>query len=119
LASQVSCRGTSDLALGQLKFSGNSIRLKRDHLLYHGTLLYGFPLGLIDRCLAMPPRRPEYRQGRPHRAFLTNLPLDAAVLRQSLLAAWDATQQRPDWPHELTARLAAEKYNRRQWNEGC
>jgi len=54
----VQCCGTSDLALGALKFSGNSARCRRNYLLYHGTLLYDFPLELIDRCLAMPPRMP-------------------------------------------------------------
>ena len=50
------CDGTSDLVLGGRKVSGNSLRAKREHLLYHGTLLYDFPLELIARCLAMPPR---------------------------------------------------------------
>ena len=47
LAAGIAVRGTSDLAIGDRKFSGNSLRMKRAHLLYHGTLLYGFPLELI------------------------------------------------------------------------
>ena len=43
----VCCRGISDLVVGDLKFSGNSVRCKRQYLLYHGTLLYDFPLGRI------------------------------------------------------------------------
>ena len=117
LVAGVRCRGTSDLAIAGRKFSGNSVRCKRDHLLYHGTLLYDFPLDLAGRCLAMPPRQPEYREGRPHGSFITNLPLDAATIRRALTAAWDATEPLTDWPRELTARLAAEKYGRRQWNE--
>ena len=31
--------------MGELKFSGNSLRVRRTHLLYHGTLLYDFSLG--------------------------------------------------------------------------
>lgn len=112
----VRCRGISDLAMGDLKFSGNSLRLKRDHLLYHGTLLCGFPLALIDRCLRMPPRQPEYRNGRCHAAFVANLPLDATAVRRALIAAWGATEPLVDWPRELTARLAAEKYARRDWS---
>ena len=46
----------SDLVLGDLKFSGNSARCRRRWLLYHGTLLYDFPLALVARCLKMPPR---------------------------------------------------------------
>ena len=110
-------QGISDLAVGRQKFSGNSVRCRRDHLLYHGTLLYDFPLELIERCLAMPPRQPDYRQRRPHGSFLGNLPLDGPTLRNVLTAAWGVRQSPVDWPRELTARLAAEKYGRSQWNE--
>ncbi len=47
LVSDIARRGTSDLAIGDRKFSGNSLRLKRRNLLYHGTLLYDFPLDLV------------------------------------------------------------------------
>ncbi len=56
----VRCCGTSDLAIDGRKFSGNSARCRRGHLLYHGTLLYDFPLRLVGRCLNMPPRTPDY-----------------------------------------------------------
>ena len=111
------CRGTSDLAVGELKFSGNSIRMKRDHLLYHGTLLYDFPLELIERCLRMPPRTPDYRRRRSHGAFVTNLPLAALEIRSLLIAAWDAVEPLGRWPRERTARLVDERYARREWNE--
>ena len=113
----VTCRGTSDLALDRRKFSGNSVRAKRDHFLYHGTLLYDFPLELVDRCLKPPPRQPEYRQGRSHAEFVTNVPLSAAQIRQALVAAWDAEATRGEWPGPQTARLAAERYGRREWSE--
>ncbi|MFH1264595.1 MAG: lipoate--protein ligase family protein [Planctomycetota bacterium] len=117
LAPEVACRGISDLASGELKFSGNSLRCKRGHLLYHGTLLHEFPLELIGECLAMPPRQPEYRNGRAHGAFVGNLPLPAAALRRALVAAWDAHEPLPDWPRDATARLVAQTYGRREWNE--
>ena len=112
----VQCRGTSDLALGELKFSGNSARLRRNHLLYHGTLLYDFPLELIERLLAMPPRMPDYRQWRPHEGFVTNLPLDRETIRRALLTAFDAGEPRDAWPEQRTAQLVAEKYGRPEWN---
>ena len=81
----VRCRGTSDLVLDDskkcpptspdgtcnpglekppaLKVSGNSVRVKRNWLLYHGTLLYNFPIDLIEACLPIPPRQPDYRAG--------------------------------------------------------
>jgi len=113
----VRCRGVSDLAIGELKFSGNSIRLKREHLLYHGTLLYDFPLELIDRYLAMPPRQPPYRDSREHGDFVANLSLEAAIIREALIAAWDASEPYAHWPQQRTARLVAQKYSRREWNE--
>ena len=114
------CRaGISDLVLGerQSKFSGNSLRCKRDHFLYHGTLLYNFPLDEITALLKMPSRQPAYRQARSHRDFLTNLPLEREAVRQALIEAFDARQPRTNWPRELTGRLASEKYCRFEWNE--
>jgi lipoate-protein ligase A len=117
LAPGVQCCGTSDLALGEQKFSGNSVRCRRDHFLYHGTLLYDFPLSLIDRYLAMPARMPLYRAGRPHSDFVMNLPLKAEAIRRALVAAWDARQPCDDWPAQGTAHLVVEKYSQPQWNE--
>lgn len=117
LVPEVQCCGTSDLALGLRKFSGNSVRCKRGHLLYHGTLLYAFPLELIDLCLRMPPRQPSYRQRRPHAAFLINLPLPRAEIRRALVTAWQATEPVTDWPRDLCRRLTNEKYGKTEWNE--
>jgi lipoate-protein ligase A len=117
LVAEVTCRGTSDLAVGDLKFSGNSVRCKRDHFLYHGTILYDFPLELMDQCLAMPPRQPDYRGGRAHRGFVTNLPLPPGTIGAALIAAWGATQPCTEWPRAATDRLAAEKYDCPEWNE--
>jgi lipoate---protein ligase len=112
----VQSRGTSDLAIGERKFSGNSVRCRRSHFLYHGTLLYDFPLELIEQCLAMPPRMPDYRDRRPHDGFVVNLPLTPAVIRQALVEAWDARQPYRDWPAQRTAQLVADKYGQAQWN---
>ncbi len=113
----VRCQGTSDIAIDDgnsppRKFSGNSIRVKRTHLLYHGTILYDFPLDQIEQCLKTPPRMPDYRNARDHTSFLTNLPLPAATIRQSLVAAWDATEPLRDWPQERCKQLVAECYQR-------
>jgi len=113
----VRCQGISDLAVGDLKCSGNSVRLKREHMLYHGTLLYDFPLELIEQCLTMPPRMPEYRGGRSHERFVANLPIDAATMRKVLLAAWQADEPCNDWPKQRVGELVAEKYDRAEWNE--
>jgi lipoate-protein ligase A len=115
--SGVARAGISDLVLAGKKFSGNSLRCKRSHFLYHGTLLYQFPLEKVSEFLKIPSRQPAYRAQRNHADFLTNLPLDTVTLRQSLTAAFSATEDCPNWPRALTARLVAEKYSRADWNE--
>lgn len=117
LAPGIGRAGTSDLTLGDRKFSGNSVRCKRGHLLYHGTLLYDFPLELIGECLARPPREPGYRQSRPHDRFVTNLGASAAELRESLVAAW-GVKPGGGWPRERVAQLVESKYGRDEWNLG-
>jgi lipoate-protein ligase A len=108
-------QGLSDLAIADQKISGNSMRCKRNGFLYHGTLLYDFPLDLIEACLNMPPRQPEYRAGRSHDDFVMNAPASADDLRQALIAAWDANMEFTDWPREETVRLAIEKYSQEEW----
>jgi lipoate---protein ligase len=110
-------RGICDLAIGPRKVSGNSLRVKRDHLLYHGTILYDFALESIGRLLTMPPRQPGYRQSRPHDTFVANLPMRAEEIRQALRKAWQAEEIRSRWPREMTAQLVQEKYERKEWNE--
>lgn len=108
--------GTSDLAIVGRKFSGNSLRVKRTHLVYHGTLLYDFPLDLVGRVLRTPPRQPEYRAGRAHGDFVTNLPLGREELRRAVIEAFGACEPLADWPREATAALAREKYAHAEWN---
>lgn len=115
--------GTSDLtfvekaaAAPARKFSGNSLRAKRTHLLYHGTLLYDFDLALIATCLREPPRQPEYRQARRHGDFVTNLPLARETLIEAIDAAWPTKNTLANWPHKRVASLVTERFNRDDWN---
>jgi lipoate---protein ligase len=108
--------GTSDLVASGRKVSGNSLRCKRDHLLYHGTLLYNFDLALVGELLRMPPRQPEYRAGRDHGQFLANLPSGADALRQALAVTFRASALLADWPRDETERLVAARYSQRAWN---
>ncbi len=104
--------GISDLATDGRKFSGNAQQRKRTHFLHHGTLLYGFDLAKISQYLKTPPRQPEYRQGRPHQAFLMNLPTDATELKKRLSHHWQAFEEMMVWPQEKVQELVAEKYGR-------
>jgi lipoate-protein ligase A len=112
----VELSGTSDLTLGGRKFSGNSLRCRRDSLLYHGTVLYDADLTQIAACLTMPPRQPEYRRHRSHLDFLMNLPVDPVDLRQALQRVWECEQTVTNWPMETTERLLRERYSRAEWS---
>jgi lipoate-protein ligase A len=109
LVANVDRQGTCDLVVWPNKFSGNSVRCRRNALLYHGTLLYDFPLELVSKCLKAPPREPEYRAGREHAAFVMNLPVTAAAMKRGLRAAWQADGVRADWPEGKVRELVAER----------
>lgn len=108
--------GTSDLALGGRKFSGNSLRCKREYFLYHGTLLYDFDLSLISSLLGVPPRVPEYRENRPHQEFVTNLQVSREPLANCLVRAFGASETIADWPTDRMQRLVEQRYGRDSWN---
>ncbi len=116
--------GTSDLvraAAGQQvarKFSGNSLRVKRTHFLYHGTLLYSFDLSLIAACLRTAPRQPDYRSGRDHADFVTNLQLQHNTLATALASAWPTTAELTAWPRARVTELLRERYQLSEWNLG-
>ena len=55
------------------KFSGNAQRRRRHALVFHGTILYGFDLSLIDALLKFPSAQPEYRASRSHSEFVRNI----------------------------------------------
>ena len=74
--SAATLQGTCDLTIDGCKFSGNSLRIARQHLLYHGTILYQANLDLLSDCLRNAPRQPKYRAGRGHRQFVKNIQVD-------------------------------------------
>jgi len=110
-------RGISDLVYQGRKVSGSGQRRRRRNVLVHGTLLYGFDVGLIERYLPLPipKRRPAYRRDRSHREFVGNLPVDPKVLHTALRAAWDADKARGSWPVDRISCLVRERYTSRRW----
>ncbi|MGC3961253.1 MAG: lipoate--protein ligase family protein [Verrucomicrobiota bacterium] len=112
--SHVSVRGHTDLALGNLKFSGNAQRRRKNFLLFHGTLLLNFDLPLISEVLNMPSLQPDYREGRGHNQFIMNLGLPAKTVKHALIAEWGATAaSTPPMPIPPDMLL---KYNSVEWN---
>ncbi len=113
--SGIAHEGTSDLAWNGRKFSGNSLRRGRHGSLYHGTMLYDFPLQLVTELLASPPRQPAYRRQRSHGAFITNLPLTREALSVAIEQAWQTSERRQDLPRARVRRLARERYDNSEW----
>jgi lipoate-protein ligase A len=143
LGRPVQVRGHTDLAVGDRKFSGNAQRRFRNTVLFHGAILLSADLPLLARYLNFPSKQPDYRQGRGHLDFVTNLELSAAVVKTALQHAWLSPEpcssrgneahsfsggedqslvtSAATWPgnrfSESIAKLVAEKYSRIEWNE--
>ncbi len=88
----VAQRGVSDLVLGERKIGGSCIWRTRGLLYYSTTVLVDPDLDLVERYLPHPPREPEYRAGRAHRAFMGSLRAagladDSAALAGALKSA--------------------------------
>ena len=111
--------GHTDLALeaaaGQRKFSGNAQRRRRTSLLFHGTILNSFDLALLEHFLPHPSAEPEYRAGRRHADFVTNLAVEPAAIEGALRAAWGALSPTDAIPVPAVADLAATRYARPDW----
>ena len=114
--SVVSVQGHTDLALDGVKFSGNAQRRKRRCLLFHGTILLNLDLALVEQLLPMPSRQPTYRQNRPHRDFIRNLPLSAGAVKRALAGTWFAEPADAPGLDEAIETLVVAKYGRRNWN---
>lgn len=112
---EVSVRGHTDLAIGELKFSGNAQRRKRRFLLFHGTFLLRFDLALLEKYLPLPSRQPTYRHSRSHTSFVTNLGLPAERVKGALQAVWTATDPLPAPPAEAISALVCDKYETNEW----
>lgn len=108
-------QGTSDLTAGDLKFSGNSQRRRKRYLLFHGTVLYDFDLDLVSECLGRPEKMPEYREGREHGRFVTNIAVDGAQAKREIAKVWGAMIELRDWPRERTRELARGRYSNQEW----
>lgn len=114
----VEIQGHTDLAVRNLKISGNSQRRKKRWLLFHGTFLLAPGMDLMEKVLRMPSREPGYRNKRTHREFLGRVPASPQAIRQAMRATWNANRILPEnrLPHDLIQQLVAEKYSRDEWN---
>ncbi len=109
--------GTSDLTCCGKKFSGNSLRCRRNAIVYHGTLLYGMSIGFIESCLNRPVRQPDYRQDRSHRDFLCGLPVSRNALEAALATQWGAGEPDSQPPLAACHHLVHQKYSQAAWTQ--
>ena len=116
LGEPVIIAGHTDLATGNLKFSGNAQRRKSRHFLFHGTILLDFDLELVQRLLRVPSKEPNYRGKRSHRDFIRNLPVARADVKNALCAAWHAGDVAASIEAGALDELIAERYGRDAWN---
>ena len=116
LGIKIEFQGTCDLTFENRKFSGNSLRCKRDWMLYHGTILYDFDLDLISKCLKSPNRQPEYRKDREHGTFVRNVAVNVGHLKGELSNVWRADSMYELVPLSLTQDLVVNKYSQMSWN---
>lgn len=120
LPDPVVIRGHTDLAVNrrgtELKFSGNAQRRRRHFLLFHGTILTRFDVGLVGRVLRFPSKVPDYRAGRTHGEFVANTGLDRSLVEAALRAEWKA-QPAPN-PAPVAAFQSAweSRYSRPEWH---
>ena len=112
----VTFAGTCDLVVNGKKISGNSVRVARNNLLYHGTLLLNKDLELVDKLLKHPPREPDYRHGRRHLDFIDNCHLQYETVVDSLRWTWRATTTMQTIPETLVQQLVRDKYSLPSWN---
>jgi lipoate-protein ligase A len=110
---------TSDLTLDGRKISGNAQARKRKYFLHHGTFLYDFDLERVSSYLKHPGKEPEYRKGRTHKNFLTNIPISRedlmGLVKEVFSCREDILEIRKDDLRVLN-RLIADKYSSDRWN---
>lgn len=116
LKAPVEVQGHTDLAIGGLKFSGNSQRRKKRFLLFHGSFLLDLDIDMVEQTLRFPSRQPDYRFNRSHSDFLLNLKVPSALIKNALRKSWNANQLLPEIPAPAIASLEREKYSRAEWN---
>jgi len=116
LKREVQVRGHTDLAVDNLKISGNAQRRKRDYLIFHGAFLLDLDLELVERTLLAPTKQPDYRLNRSHTSFLLNLGCAHADLKAALRHALDSFTPLQEVPSQRVASLVRDKYSLDTWN---
>jgi lipoate---protein ligase len=116
----VTLEGRGDLVLDDRKCGGSAQRRLKRWFMVHCSILYDFPIERIVRYLAIPRRQPEYRQGRDHHEFLSNVGLPRNILLDAIRGdclCGPGRSETPAVPLAVMESLLAEKFANRAWIE--
>ena len=119
----------NDLVIAGKKFSGNAMALRKNRLLFHGTLLFDTDLEILDQVLRGPAVEIESKGVKSVRSRVTNLKeyfpaeMDILQFKQSmkglLLADSPAATYTPSLEDlDAIQELVKTKYETWQWNYG-
>jgi lipoate---protein ligase len=111
-------QGICDLTVDNRKCSGNALRITRDAVLYHGTILYDFDLSLLANCLRYAPRQPAYRENRDHTQFVTNVDVDIDRLKSDIVDQFTAVgNDSADAFADAIRQLRGDRYDQELWHK--
>jgi len=106
----------NDYCFGTRKFGGNAQAITRQRWAHHTSFLWQYSPANLLRYLQMPDRVPEYRQGRDHDSFVTNMAdhyngADRAVFEDAVvsqLSRWFTAVHIVQYPHDIAPILERE-----------
>lgn len=81
--------GISDLAVDGKKIGGSAQKRGKRFFLFHGTLLCGLDITLVERYLRAPADQPDYRAGRAHELFVENLVIGRERAIDAIMEAFE------------------------------
>lgn len=114
--------GISDLAVDGKKIGGSAQKRGKRFILFHGTLLCGLDISLVERYLRMPADQPDYRGGRPHELFVQNLAIGKEHAVDAIEKAFQFEDSTPPSAkmlrnmESMIVDLKREKYTNPGWN---
>lgn len=121
--------GRNDLTINGAKFSGNAMKIHRDRILFHGTLLYDSNIEILSKALKVSADKIESKGIKSVRSRVTNIKPHAKqdmditefknTLKQLLFEGERLNEYEPA-PEDMSAifNLSEKKYKTWEWNYG-